>query len=88
MLRARMKSGVRPVVLGGVVLVPEYPTYWEVPADTADGVAQLVAEGQIEYAPEFARNSAPAEPALQVVEVAPAPARADSRPFARKAPRG
>jgi hypothetical protein len=87
-LRARMKNGHRPIVLaGGTWLVPDHPTYWAVPAAESDAVDQLVAVGQVEYAPEFARAGDVVVPQLQVVELAPAPARGDARPFARKAPR-
>lgn len=73
--RARMKPGVRPIVVGGCQLVPEFPTYWDVPADDAAGVALLVEDGQVEYEPVFARgaNGGDFAPALQTVQVAARP---------------
>lgn len=76
-----MKQGCRPVVLGGVQLVPEHPTYWLVPASDAAAVEQLVEDGRAEYEPEFARGAAGqfAVPGLQAVERAPNPGK-----FSRK----
>ena len=86
-MRARMKPGVRPIVLGGSVLVPEYPMYWEVPASESAAVENLVTDGQAEFEQEIARGAGGmfASPALQVATAAPAPA--PSSKFARKAPR-
>ncbi len=65
-----MKSGFRPVVLGGCTLVPEHPAYWAVPACESAAIQQLVDAGRVEYEPEFARGAAGqfAVPGLQVVE--------------------
>lgn len=83
--RARMKPGVRPIVLE-CMLVPEHPTYWNVPESSSEGVALLVADGQVEYEPVFSRGEAgtfSVEAALQPVAQAPAGA----KPLSRKAPR-
>jgi hypothetical protein len=68
-----MKQGCRPVVLGGVQLVPEHPTYWLVPASDAAAVEQLVEDGRVEYESEFARGAAGkfAVPGLEVVQRPP-----------------
>jgi hypothetical protein len=84
-LRARLKPGVRTVILGGISLAPEYPTYWNVPADDSAAVELLVESGQAEYEPEFAR--APGgeftSPALQQVQVAQRPAPQGKNKFSR-----
>lgn len=54
-LRARMKPGCRPIIMGGVHVVPEHPTYWVVPADYAAGVEVFVKEGTVEYEPALQR---------------------------------
>ncbi len=92
MPRARMKPGVRPIVLPGAIMVPEHPSYWDVPANASASIALLVEDGQVEYEPAFSRSEGGqfAVPALQPVVPsaprAPAPSGA-SKPFARKAPR-
>jgi hypothetical protein len=80
-----MKPGCRPVILGGITLAPEHPTYWNVPADDAAAVELLVASGQAEYEPEFARapGGAFTSPALQQVAVAQRPAPQGKNKFAR-----
>ncbi len=75
MARARMKVGCRPVYLGARAgVAPEYPTYWNVPADASAAIELLVADGQVEYEPNYARGAGgafAAQPALQEVAVAP-----------------
>jgi hypothetical protein len=82
-MRARMKPGVRPIVLRGYILVPEYPTYWAVPEDASASVELLVNDGQVEFEPSFARGvGGTFAPALALDPVTPD---ADTpKPFGRK----
>ncbi|MES2384524.1 MAG: hypothetical protein V4593_08240 [Pseudomonadota bacterium] len=78
-----MKAGVRPIILESA-FVPEYPTYWVVSESASAGVELLVADGQLEYEPSFARGAGGQfvpEPAL-ALQLAQSP-----RPFARKGQR-
>ncbi len=52
-MRARMKPGVRPIVLGGIHLAPAYPTYFEVPSEDASAIEMLHAAGEVEYEPNL-----------------------------------
>lgn len=99
-MRARMKQGQSPPYLGARAgRAPEYPHYWEIPADSEAGVALLVKGGLAEYETEVARGAAgrfvpapaPAPEAPPVAaepvpapEASPAPAPAPTRPFQRK----
>ncbi len=67
-LRARMKPGVRSIIID-CAIVPEYPKYWCVPASASAAVEMLVQDGQIEYEPAYVRAPM-VEPALQTVDVA------------------
>lgn len=89
MKRARMKAGCRPPYVGarrGVL--PEYPTYWQVTSDIEAAVELLVADGQVEYEPCFARGAgghfAVQGPELALQQVAVAPAGPPAAAFARK----
>ena len=81
-----MKSGHRPIIINGVYMVPEHPTYWEVPAVASAAVEQFVAAGTVEYEQAFARTAAGtfAAPGLEVVQRQDPPNAADK--FARKSP--
>lgn len=83
-LRARMKSGHRAVILNGYWQVPDHPAYWAVPAQAADAIEALVGAGQIEYEPALTRagDGTFAAPGLQTVQRAPEPAAAAK--FSRK----
>jgi hypothetical protein len=85
-MRARMKPGVRPIVLPGCILVPEYPTYWNVPDNASAAVELLAKDGQLEYEPSFARGAGGTfAPALALTPVTPD---ADApKPFGRKGAR-
>lgn len=55
--RARMKVGVRPIILSNGIMVPEHPVYWDVPADSDPAVGSLVRGGQCEYEPVLVRGT-------------------------------
>jgi hypothetical protein len=63
-MRARMKPGHSPIVLGGCTVVPGYPEYWDVPEVYSDAILNLVEAGVCEYEPP------PREDAPTVVVVA------------------
>lgn len=83
-LRARMRPGHRPIVIDGHYVVPEYPTYWEVPAQAAASIQTHVDAGEIEYEKELSRSAGGqfAVPGLQTVQRAPDPSAAAK--FSRK----
>lgn len=92
--RARMRPGHRPVILGGCVLAPEHPTYWQVAAEDSAAIEGLVAAGLVEYEPVIAARApggrfavAGTELALETVRVAPPPA-GNANKFQRRPPRG
>lgn len=72
-----MKQGHRPIVLGGVVLVPEHPTWWEVPEKDREAIDHLVETRQVEYEQhlERAANGHFAPPELQLETVRRGPGR-------------
>jgi hypothetical protein len=75
-----MKPGVRPLVLDGCTMVPEYPAYWAVPTSFGGAIDLLVRDGQVEYEPEFKPSAAGVlteQLGVQTVAVS-------SKPFARK----
>lgn len=74
-----MKPGVRPIVVDGVHLVPEYPTYWTVPETCAGAIELMVRGGQVEYEPTFAASDGKLVEQLGV-QTTPV----NSKPFARK----
>lgn len=49
-MKARMKQGCAPAVIGCRV-VPPFPEYWDVPPKETAGVAALVRAGIVEYEP-------------------------------------
>jgi hypothetical protein len=84
-LRARMKPGVRPIIINGIYQVPEYPTYWEVPAIASTSIALYVADGQIEYedaGPQRTPQGTFSAPGLEPVQRPVSPAA--SQKFSRK----
>lgn len=83
MRRARMKPGVRPIIID-CSFVPDYPVYWSVPESASAAVALLVQDGQIEYEPAMARRGDDGQFAVQT---ALQPVAAATKPFQRKAPK-
>lgn len=57
MKKARMKSGHKPIIIGGAWQVPAHPEYWEVPDSASAAVQHLVDMGQIEYAPHSEKRN-------------------------------
>ncbi len=75
MARARMKPGVRSIIVD-CAFVPAHPTYWTVPESASAAVELLVADGQVEYEPNYARGAGGAfavQPQLQAVVVGAIP---------------
>jgi hypothetical protein len=73
-----MKQGQNPPYLGARAgRAPEFPHYWDIPADSEAGVALLVKGGLAEYETEVARGAAgrfvPAPPVAPEPVLAPAP---------------